>query len=295
MQNWTELYDQTLYRIHDPKEKKGCFEVKDLVEAHQWNAENWGIFWPVNEFVGARKKENLKQLRAWFVECDSENKKTLLSKLNRGLSPSMIVESKRGFHAYWFCDDSATTENYSDIIEFNLVPHFGGDPNAKDISRILRAVDYFHCKDPTDRFFIRLIHSNEGLKYSEGDMLKSFPIAEKPKAALETKHRFKNDFGSSNDLWERVYNLDCEEALTRLSGTSAVNGERYTFRKTSRGLNIIVNGKATGCWIDASRRIGSTDKGGPTIFQWLNWFHRDNKTSYNLLKQNFPELFDGIS
>ena len=303
-----EFFDPPLYRIHDAKQHPGCFEVTGqefmkqmsvadeeiavLTEAHKYNADGWGIFWTVNEFKGPRKKENLTRLRAWFVECDSETKDKDLKRLQSKLMPSMIIESKRGFHAYWFAKD-ATVENYSDIIESRLVPYYRGDPNAKDISRILRVPDYFHCKDPTDKFLIRCVFVDPNLVYSESDILSAYDVPQAEKKTLEVKQAFKMDFGGAGDLWERVYNIDCEQALIRLSGSGAVNGETYSFKRTGSGkLNILVNGKSTSCWLDGAKRIGSLDRGGPTIFNWLLWYNHDKKMTYSLIKQYFPELFD---
>lgn len=303
-----DLLSPMLYRIHDPKLEEGCFEITGLnlsekpdtddpqvlrlIEAHKFNADNWGIFWPVNLFEGARKKENLKKLRAWFVECDGGDKKEMLRKFKDSLMPSLIVESKRGYHAYWYCDDTATMDQYRPIIEFRLIPFFDGDPNAKDLCRILRVPGYFHCKEPDKKFLVQTIHSDDSLHYSESDMLQAFPMKKKEEERFEEQKKFKMEFKDDGDLWEKIYDLDCEAALQRLSGSTAVNGERYSFKKSSKGsMNIFVDGKSTSCWIDASRRIGSTSKGGPTIWQWLRWYGHDHKTIYQHLKNVFPELF----
>jgi hypothetical protein len=304
-----DFYNQTLYRIHDPKGLPGCFEITGsemvkmttddevvlrLAEAHKYNAENWGVYWTVNKFNGARKKENLEKIRAWFVECDGNNKPQMLKKLKSKLPPSMIIESKAGFHAYWFASGAVNVEAYSDILGYRLIPFYGADFKARDLSRILRVPDYFHCKNPTEKFLVKLVHLDESLVYSEADILEAYPLRQKEVRAVEIRETFRKEFnvGGKTDLWERIFSLDCEEALLRLSGTDAVNGERFEFRKNGAGTKqIIINGKSTGCWIDSSRRIGSADRGGPTIFQWINWYHRDKNKSYEYLKQYFAELF----
>lgn len=302
-----DLFSPVLYRIHDAKKLPGCFEISGdclqttsddplvarLIEAHKYNAEGWGIFWAVNEFEGPRRIENLKKIRAWFVECDGDDKSVMLQKLRANLLPSLIIESKRGYHAYWFSLD-AKPENYRNLLEFHLIPYFNGDRNAKDIARILRVPDFFHCKDPADKFLIRVVEFNPTQFYSEEVVLRSFPSSKKEERAMEVKRETRVAIAGLNEnLFERVYDLDCQDALVRVSGSAAVCGERFDFRRTASGtLNILVNGKSTSCWIDRNKRIGSTDRGGPTIWQWINWYHRDHKKTHEFMKNFFPEVFD---
>lgn len=312
MEECTKFVYPQLYRIDDTGTKPGCFDIlgndldKDLVpqdiqhdqemlcylEAHQYNSQNFGIFWAVNEFVGSRKKENLKKLRAWFVECDTNNKQKTLRQMQNSLIPSLIVESKRGYHAYWFCDDSAQVEEYRDIIEFRLIPHFEGDPNAKDVSRILRVPGYFHCKDPHNPFLVKTIHHDPLAYYSQDEMISFFKLTKDKEKQIVSRKELKEQLNLEGDLFQKIYDLNCKDALERLSGCEEVNYEKYTFKKTSSGnLNIMVDGSGSACWIDRSMRIGSTDKGGPTIWQWIRWFGHSDKQVYQIIKKYFPELF----
>lgn len=286
-----------LYRIDDTKAVTGCFDITGSIdeiylEANRWNSEGFGIYWAVNEFNGPRKIANLKNLRAWFVECDDGDKRESLKKLRSKLIPSLVIESKRGFHAYWLCRD-ATLENYRDIIESRLIPFYGGDPNAKDVSRILRVPGFFHCKDPKDKFMIRVVHENWGLIYPEEAMLEIYQIPKSQLKQNEIKSEVKKSLKGtlSDSTFENIYRLDCRQALTTISGSDAVCGERFEFRKVGNGLNIYIDGKSTSCWVDAHGRIGSLDRGGPTIWQWINWYHRDHKKTYRYVKQFFPEVF----
>jgi len=293
-----DLYQPVLYRIHDSKQEPGCFEINPPTlaqirkEAKHWNSKGWGIFWPVNEFVGGRKRENLQSLRFWYVEVDGSDKLSTFDKIQAGLQPSMIIESRAGFHLYWRCKN-ASLENYKDILEFRLIPHYGGDLNAKDVSRILRAPGFNHCKDPSNAFPINLVYCNLSLAYDEDVLMNAYP--EQNNNTSEIKHKARREISMvGSDLFDKIYSIDCQEALQRLSGGSAVNGEVFSFSRTTNGnMNIIVNNKKTSCWIDQNKRIGSTDKGGPTIWQWINWYQRDHKRTYEIIKQTFPEVFDG--
>ena len=84
--------------------------------------------------------------------------------------------------------------------------------------------------------------------------------------------------------------MDCKDGLERLSGHLGVRGEEYTFKQTSRGWNIYVNGRLSSCWVDNQGRIGSLSKGGPSLYQWLVWFgHRPGEVA-RIIRDVYPEL-----
>lgn len=277
---------RTLYRINDKDPTQGCHPVKNLSEASEWNKRDWGVFWTVNQFEGARRKENCRQVLAWAVDIDEGSKSEQLERIHAlPIKPSGVIETARGYHVYFKAKPGASNENYRDITE-RLVDRLHADNNAKDICRILRVPGFNHCKD-SQPFLVKVVESNP-VSYSEEEMHAAFPSQKERKDQVRQRMRSVGD----DDLFERIYALDCEHALMRLSGTSAVNHEVYSFAPTSNGKNILVNGKSTSCWIDKDKRIGSHDKGGPTVFQWLNWFHNDHKKVYGIVREFFPELFD---
>jgi len=279
-----------LYRIHDKDTSLGCHRVSSLDEASRWSQQGWGIFWTVNRFDGPRRKENCKEVLAWAVDLDAGTKKEQIERIRSvPLSPSAVVETARGFHVYFDARGEADPENYRDIAE-RLVDAYNGDKNAKDVCRILRVPGFMHQKG--EPFAVKLVaHSSSS--YSESEMRKAFPVVAEKETELDHKTELRTQLkvSGSGDLWERVWDLDCEQALIRLSGSGAVCYEMFSFKRTSSGnLNILVNGKGTSCWIDKNKRIGSSDHGGPTIYQWINWYHKDHKKSFQLFKEAFPEV-----
>jgi len=277
------------YRILDDKsvvDNGGAILIKpeDLLE---WNNKNYGIFWTLNEFEdGVRQKVRLIKINTWLVDLDDGTKQEQLSLLNKcPLEPSMIIETKNGHHAYWFAKD-ATPENYREITS-RLVHILNGDKRARDYARILRVPDFYHCKDVKDKFLVKQISINKKLRYSEREMLAFIPKVPEEKITKRQK-----EFGN-NGFWQRVNELDCEIALNALSGTEATGMQSITFRNNgSKTKQIIVDGKATSCWIDKNGSIGSSDGGGPTIAQWMKWYGLDYKEIARILKQYFPELED---
>lgn len=206
------------------------------------------------------------------------------------LEPSLIVETKRGYQAYWNAKD-AKPEHWNAIVLERLVPFFGSDANARDLARILREPGFLHLKDPADPFMVRTVHECKA-SYTEQQLATHFKPVPKlePKQVHEQAKR-EAKFNDSDDFWDQVYNLDCEEALSRLSGHPAVGGEQYTFRRMANGnKNIYVDGKGTSCWVDKCGHIGSLSGGGPTIAQWLRWFKHDYAEAAKIIKQLFPRL-----
>lgn len=281
-----------LFAYHDSDEslqtKHGMFETTKT-KAIKLNAEGYGIFRCVNEFSGKRQKSTLTQINAWFVELDSLSKPLQLGMIEGGLIPSMIIESKRGFHVY-FNAINATPENWGEIMK-RILYYYQGDSNAKDVTRVLRAPGYYHMKDPADPFEVVQVWHKPQVAYSEKVMRYFFPeVPEKP-PAVWTPRVLKVSGGT---FWQRLYDFDCEEGLRRFSGKYFVNHEIYDFtRKTNGNLNLMVNGKSTSVFLDKHKRIGSGDKGGPTLWQWLKWFGHSNATIRSILESEVPEVFRG--
>lgn len=270
-------------------------------EARHYNTPElgFGIFATVNTFNGPRRKENLTRINAWAIDMDEGTKQQMHDKLQAFVAvPSIIVETKRGYQAYW-CTRDAKAEHWDYIVLERLVPHFGSDANARDLCRILRVPGFLHLKDPADPFKVRKVWQHK-VFYTERqfvglleDELPWVPSKAKHRAQLAEARASSPTFAASDSLWDAIWNLNCEEGLGRLSGHWAVGGERYTFRPTRKGhLNLFVGGKSTSCFLDASRRIGSLDGGGPTLVQWLRWFKHDWKTVIAVLKELFPQLVE---
>lgn len=278
--------------MHDAN-PDGMFEVS-RTDAEKWNRDGNGIFWTVNEFDGRRRIANLVRIRAWAIDMDDGTKDEQFAKLHASpLIPSLIVETKSGYHAYWYADDGKA-KHWNAIVLDRLVHHFGADKRARDIARVLRVPGYYHLKNPADPFLIRTAWKAD-VSYTEARMAATFDPVERVK---EERKEYRQQTAperriDGDDFWERVYNIDCIDGLERLSGHWAVGGEQYELKRNGSGThNIWVDGKSTSCWIDLERRIGSLDEGGPTLYNWLRWFKLAPRDCAKVLKEIFPELED---
>jgi hypothetical protein len=306
-----------MYRMSDrPDGDKAAIPIEPS-EAKRWNTPElgFGIFATVNTFNGKRRKENLTKINAWAIDMDEGTKAEQHARIHASpLIPSLVVETKRGFQAYWCATvdpvfGAPRAEHWNAIVLERLVPHFGSDANARDLCRILRVPNTLHLKDPSDPFRIRLVWKHV-VAYTTSQMRDGFAWVPNRKAhegALREAQRaadaeareharraaVASGMAPTETLWEAIWNLDCEDGLGRLSGHWSVGGEAYTFHRTGRGnLNLFVDGKSSSCFIDANKKIGSLDGGGPTLVQWLRWFKHDWKTVVAVLKEIYPHLAD---
>lgn len=281
------------FRLWDCKEidgPKGMIEVPES-DLELWNKRKWGIFHCVNQFHGEqRRKEFLTKIDYYYADIDNFRKERQWETIQSGLKPTIVNETKKGFQCYWAVSDGSI-KNWALIME-RIREYYSADPNAKDPLRVLRTPGFYHWKDHNNPFLVRQVYKSEAI-YTESTLLMFFPASEKEQFRETPEAREIRWHGE--DLFDRIYNLDCEDALTRLSGSKYVGGEHYTFRRTGSGnKNIYVEGKSTSCWIDKDGRIGSFDKGGPTVWQWLKWFGNTNKEISEIMREVFPEVFNGL-
>lgn len=277
-----------LWALHDSDPKSNPMVRIHPDQATAFNARGYGIFHTVNEFSGPRRIENLTRINAFAVDIDDGSKEAQAKRLKQGLIPTLVVETKRGYQAYWAAKD-AKKEHWNAIVADRLVPYYGADTKARDLARILRKPGFYHLKNPANPFMVRKVWEWP-VAYTELQLAMFYP-APKEKAKAQIEHeQVKRTMPVAGSFWDRVWHLDCEEALTRLSGHAYVSGETYSFKRNATGTkNIFVNGKSTSCWIDRDGRIGSLDHGGPSVFNWLNWFHKNPKNVVQMIKEVFSE------
>ena len=277
----------SLFALHDSDDelkRKGSFTVSKE-RAGQLNAEGYGIFHVVNAFEGRRLITNLVRIRYWTCELDLGQRSEQVARIKRApLLPSVVVESKRGFHLYYRALD-AELSTWARVVRWGLIPALGGDPKASDPLRLLRCPGYEHKKDPANPFMVRVVWRTDAI-YSTKQMLRAFPNTEptaKPKAA--------GPAGEADGFWEKVARLDGREALARLGGHWLMNGEKFSLQEQVNGNANVVrsDGYSTGSFVDRDGKLGNVD-GGASIAAWCAWYGHDWATVARGLREVFPEL-----
>jgi hypothetical protein len=277
------------FYLHDDPSKRNGMHNATLDQCKKLNEQGNGIFWTLNELKGTtRRSEDVTKINTWVIEIDDLTKEEQRERIKSGLIPSLVVESKRGYHVYFFSKE-ATKENYANIVGDRLAPFYGAD-SLKDYARVYRVPGFFHQKDPNDPFMIEKVWEYD-VSYTEDQMRFWYKDAH-AEDRTEMEKILTSEVGeSTGDFWRDVYNMDQMEALSVLSGSDFVCGEVYDFKRGSSGkYSLLVNGKSVNCWIDKNRKIGSHSKGGPSVAQWLKWYGKEYKQVYRELKKAFPQL-----
>jgi len=278
-------WDERLYRMCD-QEPEGPRDLEsDGAVAYNHSDYKYGIFHIINPYKQAPDRlyfkptaNDITKIDCWAVDMDEGTKVQQWEHIVEApIRPSLVVESKNGFHVYYFASDGKI-ENYKSIVRDRLVPYFKADKKATDPCRLLRTPGFNHWKDIDDPFMVRVVHHID-VRYTEEDMFYAFEAyEEKPVNPFKTIYK-----GTS------VFDIDCERALQKLSGTTHVKSENYELSKTSTvNLNIIVDGKDSGCFISSDKRIPNGDQ-GPTAVHWLMWYGHSMREACLILEGLFPE------
>jgi len=200
------------YAIHDFDpffKKRGAFPIREEA-LDNFNNLGYGIFWTPNFFEGARKKENLKYLNYWLADIDCGTKEEQMKRINSlKIPPTVIVETKKGYHCYWNVKGECSPENYEKI-EKGIIFFLMADKFCKDVTRLLRLPNYLHQKDIKNPFKIKMVHC-EIKEYTTKQMLFYFDITEKSNLKknnfnIETQNK-QNAFFDENN-WSRFFGLD---------------------------------------------------------------------------------------
>lgn len=290
-----QLFDDTKQgRDLARKIDQNKFSKDDLEKGLDAYNKKWaGIFFSINSMKPwERDKASVTKVNARACEVDNLSKEDQLKLISVApIAPSLIIESNKSFHMYWFAKDG-TIDNWTKICWW-LRNFFGGDPAiASDISRVLRVPGYNHMKDFNKPFMCSIVDWNWNY-YTEEEMLKAYPdtetLAEKEAKAIKKEQQLKQAIWN-DDAWDRIRAMDSKAMLEKISGTNLVWWDIISFRHNSNWTEqIFCNGKSTGCRIDKMWKIWSTDKGGPNWTNWIAWYGWvDWKEIYRWIKEEFP-------
>lgn len=167
------------------------------------NTQGYGLFFSVNGFSEGRRLQNyLSNLNAVFCDIDyplkdgkvSEFQEEVVKELcvNIEMIPTAIVFTKNGLHVYWVLDQpifvkNILNENERDTIiqswrktTEGIIERFNADPQAKDVTRVLRIPESIHLKDPLNPYFCKLHFFNPENKFTLSQLEKYFSKSPAP-------------------------------------------------------------------------------------------------------------------
>src|SRR5918996_302389 len=145
------------------------------------NAEHRAAVWVcINETDGrGRKRESITRVRAVFL--DGDGQVTLDQLLGFALEPHIVVESSpKHYQAYWLVDGLAREQ--FEGVQRRIAKTFGDADSIIDLCRVMRVPGFWHQKDPTRPFQVRIAHQVTRLPYKPADILRTFPpLSDGPK------------------------------------------------------------------------------------------------------------------
>lgn len=273
-----------LYLRKENETTAGIFSAKSETEAKAKNLEGYSVLMPVNQLKGGIKKANVAKVLYWYAEIDYKHsqKRPLHQLVRDHLIPSKVIETKSGYHVYFkAAEASLDFEKYA-TIQDRLCFIYGGDRQARNVNRLLRAPGYYHMKDPANPFLCTVVFECD-VAYKEKHLLGLLdptPAQIKERDELIALHMGTPKPApkpSQTGIVEYINQSNQKDLLEIISGTDLVCYEQFGFERTSNGnYNTTTNGKKSGWFIDKDGRIGSGDGGGPTVIQFCLWYGKFN-------------------
>lgn len=145
--------------------------------AHEHKA---GLYYVPNELGGGRNEkgnrrfnENVSKALACFADFDKGDKESQMEVIkNCPIPPSVIVESGRGYHAYWALKPDKRLRLWGAIQEA-IAKRLGSDEACIDFSRLMRLPDSWHVREGYEPSIVRTVERNESV-YSLDDLATEF-------------------------------------------------------------------------------------------------------------------------
>lgn len=158
----------------DRKKALTCYGSLDErgEELTRRNSAGAGIFITINTVATGkpRTKANMVQIRAVFEDQDQAG----TPELAYPIEPHCIVESSPGKrHAYWLVE-GLPLESFGPV-QKAIAAFCKSDPSVSDTSRVMRLPGFYHMKDPTTPFMVRILRLEPFQPYKAEQILSAFP------------------------------------------------------------------------------------------------------------------------
>lgn len=170
-------FELRFIKKEDARQRSFPLPLKDVPwdEIQRLNNEGFNVYYSVcpRRREGG-EKEDVGEIPALWVDLDGKQfdpenivlgKELALKALDNlppHLSPSIIVDSGNGYHAYWLLKEPEILENEADIRQVEgytkgLAQQLGGD-STYDISRVMRLPGTLNVKDPANPLPCEITH-----------------------------------------------------------------------------------------------------------------------------------------
>ena len=162
-------------------------EVEQLLPSlTKINEQGAGIFIARNQCDGHRNEQNVSRVRGVHADMDDVTP-AQIETVTGVLEPSIIVQSssQNRVQLYWqLADGEELSKDEAKPINQCLVQHYGADPAAVDVSRLLRLPGFKHMKYRAEGNTPTVTVIGMGKTYTAEEIRKAFPPA---KGATQAK------------------------------------------------------------------------------------------------------------
>ena len=192
---WLEYFPGSVVEVREDKQG-GNTLLFGLPCSWQWAHERKaGIFYspngfnekPAKGYVSRRSLTNVSSLNAIYLDFDGKGvpKEDMLDKVIKlPEKPSVIVETKNGYHAIYFIEPGCKLPDWQ-VTQTAVTNYAKSDPAGKDATRLLRMPGTIHCKEMwegRDGFPVKLAYMSSS-RYPLARLASSF----KTNAAIDSR------------------------------------------------------------------------------------------------------------
>jgi hypothetical protein len=229
------------------------------------NQDGFGISVCINETDGqGRKRQNIVRVRAICQDDDKGYKGDF------PLEPSLIVQTSPGRqHRYWLVADHWPTDEEGEAdfrsVMQTLVDCYGADPQATDLSRVMRLPGFHHSK--SERHLVAIVGGN-AKHYTRKEILEHF---------------------SPKELYGTAEKIDAESAISEVEDTITDD----ELARIADALSHIAPEDRDN-WLTVGMALHHYTKGAENGYEiWDEWSKTTKAKNYSEKKQK--SAWDGFS
>ena len=286
-----------------------------------------GLFVAVNTFNGKRNKDNIKTVRALFVDMDGKDADA--DKLSELPPYSIRVESSPGnFHYYWLLNEGESVSDWQSAI-VSLIRFLCADKACKNSDRVMRLPGSLHHKrkDGSSSHRVELLECHPERRYSIADIASCIPqptftaplrITEEPVKVIQQTYSTPPD---CQNFSRRIRDVRSEDKLSTILSmigqakepgrNNFLNLAAYAAREHTRsyldadilasllltpalecGLSLEESRKTIQSAIEAVDRTYGGLKGKPKLFAELRGHYGDSlqydTRSFSIVRDGHP-------
>lgn len=154
--------------------------AQHLPELRRRSREGAGVYVTVNATdLQGRAKANVTSVRAFFVDFDEDKGQRLPDAW--AVTPSMLVRTGGGWHAYWLAVPGEALDDFTPTQQ-QLTRALGSDPVPTDLPRVMRLPGFPHLKDPANPRPVTIELCEPDRRYDAAELRQAYPapFAEPP-------------------------------------------------------------------------------------------------------------------